>query len=1101
MIGPSLAVPPQTQFPTMRVHRFLSACALSALAATSLHAQAIGQGDIDALRWRNIGPANMGGRVADVEGIPSPSKTFFVAAAGGGVWKTTNNGTTFRSVFETYGVASMGDIAIAPSDTNTIYLGTGEPNSRNSISPGGGVFKSTDGGLTWTFVGLKETQHIGRIVVHPTNPNIAWVAALGAAWTPSKDRGLYKTTDGGKTWVNKKFINDTTGFVDISMHPKDPNTLLAASYSRLRGPYFLQSGGVGSGLWKSTDGGDTWTEARGGGFPSTMKGRISVSYAPSDAQIVYAMVEADTAANPKPVKDAKAQEKLSGLYRSADGGTTWERTSTDNVRPFYYSQVRVHPTNPDRVWFSSTPVKVSNTGGRDAMNATVGIHVDHHAMWIDPTDPQRHIVGDDGGVAISFDNGGNYVFLNNFAVAQPYNVSFDMAVPYRVCGGLQDNGSWCGPSRRKQGPISNAMWFNVGGGDGFVTQQDQTNPDIVYSESQGGNMGRYVISEGRRTALQKPNYRAGYMKWEDSIMTVRGDTARPETPAMRRMIADLRAKQKRDSTDLQLRWNWNTPFHLSPHNQSIFYTAANRVMKSMNRGDNMFPISPDLTYGDTTKIRISTQTTGGITTDATGAETFATIVSLNESPITPGYLYAGTDDGRLWMTANDGGSWEELTSKVVGVPAGTYVSRIEPSQFDINTFYVSYDNHRRGDFTPYLFATNDGGRTFRSIAGGLPRGGPDFVHVVREDPKNQDLLFAGTDVGAYVSADRGATWQKFMTGLPNVPVHDLKIHPRDAELIAATHGRGFWTVDIAPLEQLTRSVAAMPAYLFAPRTAFQWGEAPVEGGSTGHGIFEAPSPQYGADIWYRLGKSGGAARIVVQDAKGDTLQTLTGSGQAGTHRVSWNFNGRPPATVALTGAALRDSILQARRVEVALDSIEKEGSVPKATLDMIRRNLSGGAQGMQAMARAFGFGGGGGGGGFGGAGGGAPRWVERPGEQAVAAGGGRGGAGGGARGAGAPGAPGAPGAGGPAAGFDQAQLFEIMRAIGITGGGGGGGRGFGGGASTVDTGDYLLSMTIDGQTYRQTLRVERRSGGDASAFPFEVEQLWNAYEKWLRDNG
>ena len=458
------------------------------------------------------------------------------------------------------------------------------------------------------------------------------------------------------------------------------------------------------------------------------------------------------------------------------------------------------------------------------------------------------------------------------------------------------------------------------------------------------------------------------------------------------------------------------------------------------------------------------------------------------------------------MTANDGGTWEELTARVIGVPAGTYVSRIEPSQFDINTFYVSYDNHRRGDFTPYLFTTADGGRTFRSIAGGLPRGGPDFVHVVREDPKNRDLLFAGTDVGAYVSGDRGATWQKFMTGLPNVPVHDIQIHPRDAELVAATHGRGFWIVDVAPLEQLTRTVAAAAAHLFAPRTAFQWGEAPVEGGSTGHGIFEAPSPAYGADIWYRLGKSGGPARIVVQDANGDTLQTLTGSGSAGTHRVTWNFNGRPPATVALTGAALRDSILQARHMEVALDSIEKEGSVPKATLDMIRRNLSGGAQGLQAMARAFGFGGGGGGGGggFGGAAGGAPRWIERPGEQA-AGGGGRGGAGGaGGAGGGAAGGArgaGAPGGAGPAGGLDQSQLFDIMRAIGVTGGGGGGGRGFGGGASTVDSGDFLLSMTIDGQTYKQTLRVERRSGGDASAFPFEVEQMLNAYEEWLRDRG
>ena len=1072
----------------MRLHRILSLCGVAALAVTQLPAQTVSQAAIDALRWRNIGPANMSGRITDVEGIPSPSKTFFVAAAAGGVWKTTNNGVTFRPVFDNYGVAAMGDIAIAPSDTNVLYLGTGEPNGRNSVSPGGGVFKSTDGGLTWAFSGLKETQHIGRIIVHPTNPNVAWVAAVGALWTANRERGLYKTTDGGKTWVNKKYINDSTGFIDVDIHPRDPNVLFAASYQRIRGPYFMYSGGKGSALWKSTDGGETWTEVTGGGFPETMKGRIEVDISRSNPDIMYAMVEADTMPNPRPAAGSRAQTRPSGLYRSADGGRTWEKRADDNVRPFYYSQVRVHPTNPDRVWFSSTPVKVSNEGGRNAMNATVGLHVDHHAHWIDPVDPQRHIVGNDGGIGISNDNGGNYIFPNTFVLAQPYNVSVDMAVPYRVCGGLQDNGSWCGPSRRRQGPITNAMWFTFNGGDGFVTQQDQTDPNIIYGTSQGGNMGRYIVSEGRRTGLQKPNYRPQYMAWEDSIMVIRGDTTRPETPAMRRAIADLRAKQKKDSTDLQLRWNWNTPFHLSPHNQSVFYAAANRVMKSVKRGDEMYPISPDLTYGDTTKIRISTRTTGGITIDATGAETFGTIVSLNESTIRPGYLYAGTDDGRLWMTANDGGSWEELTARVTGVPAGTYVSRIEPSQFDLNTFYVSYDNHRRGDFTPYLFVTNDGGRSFRSLAGGLPRGGPDFVHVVREDPKNQDLLYVGTDVGAYISGDRGATWQKFMTGLPNVPVHDLKIHPRDAELIAATHGRGFWIVDVAPLQQLTRTVAAMPAYLFAPRTAFQWGEAPIEGGSTGHQIFQSPSPQYGADIWYRLTKAGGATRIVVQDAKGDTLQTLTGLGSAGFHRVSWNFNGRPPVRAALTGAALRDSILQSRRVVAALDSIEKEGTVPKPALDMVRRNIEGGTQGMQAMARAFGFGGGGGGGGgFGG--GAAGRWVERPGEQVVAGGGGGRGAGGG--GAGGQGA---------AGGLDQAALFDVMRAIGVTGGGGGGGGGFGGGgASIVESGDYLISMTVDGQTYKQTLRVEQRAGGNQSGFPFEVEEMFKAYERWARD--
>jgi photosystem II stability/assembly factor-like uncharacterized protein len=1072
----------------MRAPQLLKALGLAGIAMSGLSAQTVDQSVIDGLRWRNVGPANMAGRIADIEGIPSPSKTFFVAAAAGGVWKTTNNGTTFRPVFDNYGVASLGDLAIAPSDTNVIYLGTGEPNSRNSISPGGGVFKSTDGGMTWTFVGLRETEHIGRIIVHPTNPNVAWVAALGAAWRPNRERGLYKTTDGGQTWQLKKFINDTTGFVDVDIHPTNPNVLFASAYHRLRGPYFLQSGGRGSGLYRSEDGGETWTEVTGGGFPATMKGRIEIAIAPSDGNVVYAMVEADTNPNPRPTAGTAPQKSPSGLYRSADGGKTWEKTADDNVRPFYYSQVRVHPTNPNRVWFSSTPVKVSDEGGKNARNATIGIHVDHHAQWIDPKDGDRHVVGNDGGIGVTFDNGGNYIFPNTFAIGQFYNISFDMAVPYRVCGGLQDNGSWCGPSRRRQGPITNAMWFTYNGGDGFVTQQDPTNPDIIYGTSQGGNIGRYQVSAGQRTALRKPNYRERYMQWEDSILVVRGDTTKPVTPALRRTLDALRAQQKADSIADSPRWNWNTPFFLSPHNPSIVYIGASRVYKSLQRGDNMFPISGDLSYADTMKIRISTRTTGGITIDATGAETFGTIVSLNESPVKAGKLYAGTDDGRLWMTENDGGAWTELTARVPGVPAGTYVSRIEPSHFDANRVYVTFDNHRRGDFTPYVYVSDDNGRTFRSIASNLPKGGPDFVHVIREDLKNRDLLFVGTDVGVYVSGDRGASWQKFMTGLPNVPVHDLAIHPRENELIAGTHGRAIWIVDIAPLQQMAAPMTQV-AHLYAPRTAFQWGEPPMEGQSTGNLYYQAPSPQYGADIWYRVSKSVGPVRIAVMDVNGDTLQTLTGQGQPGVHKVTWGFNGRPAPRPALRGAALRDSIVQARRVNFVLDSVAAEGRIPAAAIEQLRRALAQGATGMQAIARQFGFGGGGGGGG-------GPQpgvFTPRPAEQAPPPPRGQGGQGG------RPGAGGQGGQGGAPAGMGaitQEDLFAIIRAAGIMGGGGGGG--FGGGAPVAEPGTYRVAMTIEGQTYTQTLRVERMAGGGGSGFPFELEELERAYNRWLR---
>ncbi|HUF50685.1 MAG TPA: hypothetical protein VMN60_07630, partial [Longimicrobiales bacterium] len=449
---------------------------------------------LNSLQWRSIGPANMMGRITDVEGIPSPSRTFYFAAAAGGVWKTTNNGVTFRPLFQTERVAAMGDLAIAPSDTLQIWAGTGEEDSRNSISPGAGIYKSTDGGLNWRLMGLERTEHIARIVVHPTNPNTVWVAAMGATWRTNPERGLYKTTDGGQTWQLKKFINDTTGFIDLVIHPRDPNTLYAASWSRYRTPFSLQSGGRGSALWRSTDGGETWTEITGGGFPATMKGRIGIDISKSNPNVIYALVEAESPDGIRGPQQGCRSAKAGGcgLYRSDDAGRTWTWMAPQNVRPFYYSQVRVDPADPMRVYWSSTPVNFSTDGGRTVRTTTVGLHVDHHAMWIDPNDVNRVIVGNDGGIGVSFDRGGNWWFPNTVVLSQFYNISHDMAVPYNVCGGLQDNGSWCGPSRRG-GNILNQHWFNVSGGDGFVTAQDPRDPCIVYSESQGGNMGRRNI--------------------------------------------------------------------------------------------------------------------------------------------------------------------------------------------------------------------------------------------------------------------------------------------------------------------------------------------------------------------------------------------------------------------------------------------------------------------------------------------------------------------------------------------------------------------------------------------------------------------------------
>ncbi len=1073
----------------MHRHRFLFlvAGAVFGTAATA-SAQSLDSLTANALRWRTVGPANFEGRVADVVGIPNPSKTFFVGAAAGGVWKTSNGGITFRPVFDTYPVASTGALAIAPSDTQQVWLGTGEPNSRNTIEPGAGIYKSTDGGLTWKLMGLEKTQHIGRIIVHPTNPNIAYVAALGAAWKSNPERGLYKTTDGGATWQLVKFISDKAGFIDVQMHPTNPNILLAASWERVRGPYFLRSGGPGSNLWKTTDGGTTWTEIKGGGWPETMKGRISPRFAPSNGDIVYAMVEADSSPNPRPATGAARQRLRNGLYRSKDGGATWEKTNDANVRPFYYSQVRVHPRNPDRVWFSSTPVMVSNDGGKTARTATQGIHVDHHAMWIDPNDPEYMIVGNDGGIAITQDGGGNYSFGAQLPLSQPYEVSYDFEVPYNICGGMQDNGSWCGPSKRKNGPVTNAYWFTFNGGDGFYTAQHPNEPWIIWGESQGGNIARVNTRTGERTQLVKPTWRPRYTQYEDSILVTRGDSTTPMTRDVERRIAEIRARQRTDSAELDIRWNWNTPFFLSPHNPDVFYAGANRVMKSTQRGDNLYPISPDLSKRQMAKIDTSMRKTGGITTDATGAETYGTIVALAESYVRPGFLWAGTDDGNVWFTRSDGAMWEPIpATRFAGLPAGDiYLARIETSHFDSLTAYVAFDNHRWNDFTPYIYVTTDGGRTFRSVAGDLPRNGIDNVRAFREDPTNRDLLYVGTARGVYVSLNRGQNWSRFMTGLPTVPVYDLQIHPRDRELIAATHGRGFWIVDVAPLQQLTPTVVAKNVHLFAPRKAFEYGQGPNMGESSngsGQKLFQAPSPQHGAEIVYRLASATrDTVRVIISNASGDTVRSLTGPRTAGVHRVVWDLRGTAPRRT-LSPAQLRDSLLAGRRANFVIDSLEKAGKVPAPVIRTMRSIASG--------ATPPGFGGGGGGGGGGGAAGTAAQtarlgpggnWAARPAEGNAGGGGGGGGGGANAAMTQAFGSPEEMLAACPG-GFQEIQaLFQVPGRPGISalgGGGGGGGGGFGGNQPPLaQTGDYLVTLKVGNEIQRQVLRVEHvRTGG------------------------
>jgi photosystem II stability/assembly factor-like uncharacterized protein len=958
--------------------------------AGELHAQLSQPLDstiMEAFNWRSVGPTNMGGRVTDVEGIPSPSKTFYVAAATGGIWKTTNNGTTFRPVWTDERVVSMGDLAIAPSDPDQVWAGTGEEDSRNSISPGGGIFKSIDGGATWELKGLVETQVIGRIVVHPTNPDIVYVAALGHIWDSNPERGLYRTEDGGETWELIKFISDKAGFVDVALHPDDPNVVFAASWERVRGPWFLNSGGPGSALWKSTDGGDSWTEVVGNGFPAAMKGRIGIAISPSNGDVVYAMVEAE---------EEEDGSGGSGLYRSADGGGSWEKMNDVNTRPFYYSGITVDALDPDRIYFSSTPLQFSNDGGKTVGSTAVGVHTDDHALWIDPNDPERMINGNDGGVAITFDRGGNWQYLNTFPIGQFYDVSYNMEVPYRICGGLQDNYTWCGPSRVTGDQINNYYWFTVSGGDGFVSAQDPVDPDIVWSESQGGNMRRTNLATGESTSLEKPDWRSVWLPYQDTIVTLMDEGVPEDDPR----IQSLRERASADSAEYDMRWNWNTPFFQSVHDRSHFYAGGNMVVKSTDWGDELKPISPDLSYNDLEKVKVSTETTGGITPDVTGAETYATIVSLAESPLRQGMIFAGTDDGRVWVTRDDGGEWSELTDRFDGVPPGTYVSRIEPSHFYSERFYVTFDNHRTNDFTPYVYVTDDGGRTFLSIAANLPTGSADFVHVIREDPRNENLLFVGTDLGVYVSTNRGIWWQRFMEGFPTVPVHDLAIHPRDRELIAGTHGRSIWIVDIAPLEDLTAEVVADGAALFAPKPAYQFGTPPRGGEFYAQGWFSRPTPGANAEISYYIGAAlaeelqaefeasrpeprgerpqaepgaqrparaqgpsaprQGAARgpqveITITDSDGELVNTVEGPAEAGIHTVRWNYRGPQPEPPEPSPYEKHEREEIAARARVVADSLIEAGW----DSTMVRR-LTGtftGETSTQSLMRAFGGGG------------------------------------------------------------------------------------------------------------------------------------------------
>ena len=873
--------------------------------------------------WRAIGPANMGGRVDDIAVVESDPSIIYIGFATGGIWKTTNNGTTWIPIFDTYPVSSIGDIAIAPSNPDIIYVGTGEPNNRQSSSFGAGVYKSIDGGKSFQDIGLKDTQSIGRIVVHPKDPNIAYVAALGHLFGPNQERGLYKTTDGGKTWTNTKFIDQDTGFTDVAMDLSSPNTLYAASYQRRRTAWGFNGGGAGSALWKTTDGGKTWTKLTSGLPNNSIIGRIGLDVARSKPSTIYASIEVGPSGGtgagvnddgtlvapgqrggggggfgggrgqaPPPPDPTK-----SGVWRSDDGGKTWHFQSNQGDRWMYYSQMRVDPTNPEIAYQGGAPFFKSTDGGK-TWNTVQGMpHSDHHAIWIDPRNGNHLIVGNDGGIDVSYDRGDTWEYVNTVPVGQFYAVSADLRKPYYVCGGLQDNGSWCGPSAtRSSNGILNSDWFRVGGGDGFYTQNDQSEWTILYSESQDGNTSRVDLRSGRSNSIRP---RGPGQPGRGGAPAAAGET--PD-PAAQAAAAQFGFGGNPNGNIVPMppqgtnyRFYWNTPFVLSPHNPRTIYLGGDRLFRSYDRGETWMA-SPDLTknIGRNDRPILGVAGTAPMASKHDGAASFSNIVTIGESPLVPGIVWVGTNDGNLQVSRDGGNTWKNVVDKVNGVAKETHVSRVEPSHFDDGTCYVTFDGHRTDDHKPYVVKTTDFGETWTSIASNLPQGN---VNVIREDPKNKNLLYLGTEYAFYLSLNGGKEWKRFMNGLPTVRIDDILVHPRDNDLILGTHGRSVYIMDdISALQQMTDAATSnADAVLFDIRPAVAWvtdiqKSILVEGSK----FFRGQNPAQGSAITYWLKNPATEdVRITINDVSGREVRALVGTKNAGLNRVQWDLRATP----------------------------------------------------------------------------------------------------------------------------------------------------------------------------------------------------------------
>ena len=816
------------------------------------------------LRFRTIGPANVSGRIVDLAVVESDTYIFYAAGATGGLWKTTDNGTTFAPVFQNEAVASLGCVTVSQSNPNIVWVGTGEATNRQSSGWGDGVYKSIDAGKSWTNMGLRDSEHVGRIVLHPTNPDVVYVAALGHLWGLNKERGLYKSIDGGKSWKPSLQIDEDTGVSDVAMDPSDPNILYAAAHQRRRRAYGFHGGGPGSALYKSVDAGEHWKKLTTG-LPPGEVGRIGISIYRKDPRVVYASVEQGLRYN----ASTAYEQRKAGVYRSEDKGESWKLMSDWNPRPTYASQIRVDPNNDQRIYMVS--YSYSDDGGRTFVSPRQSLHGDDRMVWIDPRDSKHVLKADDGGVGMSYDRGLKWIYVTSLPVSQWYHVAVDMRKPYWVYGGLQDNGCWRGPSATYfSSGITNDDWIRACGGDGFKALADPNDDATFYAESQylGLVRGNSITGESRDI---RPDARHGFIQ-ERRNWTTWGKRGATE-PELGNTMAPA---------------NWDGPFILSAFDSKTLYAGTNQLWKSTDRGDTWVSLGNLTTNVDRSTLRVMSQLASETTLSLDdGIPYYPTITEIGESPVKRGLLYVGTDDGNLQVTQDDGKHWANLAKRFPGLPEAMWVSGIEASRHNAGTVYVSFDGHRSNDFANYLYRSADFGNTWASIVGDLPA--QRVIHAVHEDPKNPNLIYIGTEYGLFLSADSGRHWIELKGNLPRVPANDFVIHPRDNDLVVATHGRGVWILDnITALQELTPQVLSEPAHLFTLRPAeeIRYLNSNVHQGDM---VFRGDNPPAGAIIDYHVSRDGQEVGLDVINAAGKAVVALPATKSAGVNRFVWNL--------------------------------------------------------------------------------------------------------------------------------------------------------------------------------------------------------------------